>query len=49
MRNVPFALRFGLTCSVSLFMYHKMWEDYIYDPEIYRLALKHREKYDSTV
>ena len=46
MRNVPFVLKFSLTCSVSMFMCYRMWEDHIYDPELYKLAVKYRENYD---
>ena len=42
MRSVPFMLRFSATCGVSFFMCRKMWEDHIYDPELYKLALKYR-------
>ena len=47
MRSVPFALKFGTTCLVTYLMCSKMRDDYIYDPELYRLAIKYRDRYDS--
>ena len=46
MRQVPFALRFGISaligCSISYDMHIKA----IYDPDLYRVALKYRSFYD---
>jgi hypothetical protein len=28
-------------------MCSKMWDDHIYDPELYKLALKYRDHYDT--
>lgn len=47
MRSVPFVFKFGATCLVSYFMCNKMWDDHIYDPELYKLALKYRDHYDT--
>jgi len=46
MRSIPFVGRFSLTCGISYLMCSKMWEDHIYDPELYKLALKYRDSYD---
>jgi hypothetical protein len=46
MRSIPFMARFSLTCGISYLMCHKMWDDHIYDPELYKLALKYRQSYD---
>ena len=45
MRTIPFVFKFSATCCVSFFMCYKMWEDHIYDPELYKLAVKYRDNY----
>lgn len=49
MRSVPFAAKFLPTLAVSYYMCYRMWEDYIYDPELYKLALKHRHAFDPSL
>jgi len=46
MRKIPFVFKAGISCSISFLMCYKMWEDHLYDPELYKLAVKHRFDYD---
>ena len=48
MRNVPFVAKFALSTSVSFYVSYQLWKDDIYNPELYKLALKYRPEYDAS-
>lgn len=47
MRRVPFLAKFLVSTAVSLYMCKKLYEKQIYEPDVYRLALKYRPQYDT--
>jgi hypothetical protein len=46
MRRVPFPLKFVMSSSVAYYMCIKLWNNNIYEAELYQVALKYRDKYD---
>jgi len=46
MKRVPFALKISLTTMASIGMCYNAWRNNLYDPDLYRLAIKYRHKYD---
>ena len=46
MRKVPFVVKFGLSSLVAYTMSLKLYENYVYEPEIYRVAIKYRVQFD---
>ena len=46
MRKVPILVKFAVSSAISLYMCHKLYEKQIYEPELYRLAIKYRAQYD---
>ena len=46
MRSVPFPLKFGLSALVGISFSRDMHLKAIYDPDLYRIALKYRTYYD---
>ena len=47
MRTVPFALKFGISALVGGLMARDMHLKSIYEPELYKIALKYRTFYDA--
>jgi len=47
MRRVPFALKIGLSSAVTGYMCYLMYNDSLYDEDVYRLATKYRTNFDS--
>jgi hypothetical protein len=47
MRRIPFPLKLMLSSSISGFMVYKLYNDQLYDEDLYKVALKYREEYDS--
>lgn len=47
MRRVPFLAKFGMSSMVAFYMCKKLWEDNIYEAELYEVALKYRDRYDN--
>jgi hypothetical protein len=47
MRRVPFIAKFGVSSIVAATMCKKLWENNIYEAELYEVALKYRDRYDS--
>ena len=48
MRRVPFALKIGLSSAVTGYMCYLMYNDSLYDEDVYRLATKYRTNFDSS-
>ena len=46
MRLVPFPLKFGLSTMVGSYFAFTIWNDDIYNPDLYKLAIKYRMQYD---
>ena len=46
MRQVPFALRFGISSLVGCALSYDMHIKAIYEPDLYKVALKYRPQYD---
>ena len=44
---MPFAVKFGVAALVSVGLCRDKYLKTIYDPDLYRLALKYRSFYDS--
>ena len=47
MKSVPFFVRFGLSALVSAYICHDTHIKSIYDPDLYKIALKYRSYYDA--
>ncbi len=45
-RRVPFYAKFALSTLIAYTMCFKLWEDHIYEAELYQVALKYRTYYD---
>jgi len=48
MKRVPFALKISVTTIASIGMCYNAWRNNLYDPDLYRLAVKYRHKYDTS-
>lgn len=46
MRRVPFIFKFTVSSLVAYYMCKKLWENNIYEAELYEVAVKYRDKYD---
>ena len=49
MRRVPFLLKFAVSSLVSMQMCRLLWAKQIYEPDLYRIAIKYRPYYDKTL
>lgn len=49
MRRVPFPLKIAASSALAYYMCSKLWDNNIYEAELYEVALKYRDKYDKTV
>ena len=47
MRKVPFALKFGISAAVGVALSRDAHLKNIYDPDLYKIALKYRTYYDT--
>ena len=47
MRRVPFLAKFGVSSLIAFSMCKKLWENNIYEAELYEVALKYRDRYDN--
>lgn len=47
MRRVPFLLKFGASSLIAYKMCQLLWVKQIYEPDLYRVALKYRPYYDA--
>ena len=47
MRHVPFLAKFAVSTLTAYAMCHKLYEGNIYDPELYRIAIKYRPQFDT--
>jgi hypothetical protein len=46
MRKVPFPLKLFLSSSLTGLMCYHLYNDHLYDEDLYRVALKYRHEYD---
>lgn len=46
MRRIPFTPKLALSTGLAFYMCKKLWDNNIYEAELYQVALKYREKYD---
>ena len=47
MRNVPFAIKFGISTAIGFGIARDVHMKAMYDPDLYRVAIKYRTYYDS--
>ena len=47
MRSIPFAARLGVSALIAVAFGHDMHIKAMYDPDLYRVALKYRSYFDS--
>ena len=47
MRTIPFPIRFGISTLIGCALSYDMHIKAIYEPDLYRVALKYRPQYDS--
>ena len=47
MRRVPFLAKFAVSRALSIYMCKRLYEKQIYEPDLYRLAIKYRPQFDS--
>lgn len=46
MKRVPVSLKLGLSWFIAFGMCYKLWQDNIYDAQLYKVALNYRNSYD---
>lgn len=46
MRRVPFLMKFAVSTAAAYYMCSKLWDNNIYEAELYEVALRYREKFD---
>ena len=46
MRSIPLPIKLAITTTISSAITYKIYERVIYEPELYKLALKYRGKFD---
>ena len=46
MRRVPFVAKFAMSSAAAYLLCIKLWNNNIYEAELYEIALKYRDKYD---
>lgn len=46
MKQVPFLAKFAISSLISFTMCAKLYEKHVYEPEIYRIAVKYRPQFD---
>jgi len=46
MRRVPFVIKFAASSAIAYFMCNKLWNNNIYEAELYEVALRYRDRYD---
>lgn len=45
-RKIPFLVKFGCSSLVAYYMCSRLWDNNIYEAELYGVALKYRDKFD---
>lgn len=48
-RRIPFAAKLFVSSAAAFYMCNKLWDNNIYEAELYEVALRYREKYDKSV
>lgn len=46
MHKLPLAVKGGLSVGMAFYMSSRLWNDNIYEAELYKVALKYRPFYD---
>lgn len=46
MRRVPFLVKFGVSSALALYMCSKLFDNNVYEAELYEVALKYRPYFD---
>jgi len=46
MRRIPFVFKVLLSSSISGYMVYKLYNDQLYDEDLYKTALKYRHEFD---
>ena len=49
MRRVPFPLKLAASTGLAWYMCSKLWDNNIYEAELYEVALKYRDNYDKSI
>jgi hypothetical protein len=49
MRRVPFLGKFAMSSLVAYYMCSKLWDNNIYEAELYEVAVKYRDRYDKAI
>ena len=47
MRRIPFVFKLSLSSGLAFYMCKKLWEDNIYEAELYSIAIRYRNKFDT--
>jgi len=47
MRSLPIVLKLGVSSTVAGFMAYLLYQDHLYEEDLYRIALKYRMEYDT--
>ena len=45
-KKVPFPVKIAVSGSIAYYLCRTLWNDMLYDPDLYRLAVKYRPFYD---
>ena len=46
MRRIPFIGKFAVSSFIAYYMCSKLWDNNIYESELYEVAVKYRDRYD---
>jgi len=46
MRSLPIALKLGVSTTIAGAMSYMLYQDHLYEEDLYRVALKYRMEYD---
>jgi hypothetical protein len=49
MRRMPFLGKFAMSSLVAYYMCSKLWDNNIYEAELYEVAVKYRDRYDKAI
>lgn len=48
-KSIPLPAKLLASSAMAFYMCNKLWDNNIYEAELYEVALKYREKYDKSV
>ena len=46
MRKMPFLAKFAVSSGIALYMCNRLWDNNIYEGELYSVALRYRDRFD---